>query len=484
MYRIVYFLSESYMTGGVFTNYTAKEYDIAVIGAGPGGLSAALAAARTGAKVLLVEKNGYLGGNMTIGLPLLGFLDRDGRKVIGGIADEFIRDMQHYPTAYGAAASKHRYCGMHNSVTLYDHEIFKFVALRKVLDAGVELLLHTEIHSVNVDNRTLKSIVLSGKSWQITVKAKIFIDATGDGDMAYLAGASYEKGQKDTGVIQPPTLMFTVAGVDMDKTIDYVERDPEQMVPSGTIQCAGGYDADYFRRDPTYVMVAMRKLCSELRAQGKLPIGRENIIIINSVVPGEVHLNCTRHLGVDGSDVFSLTHAEIEGYLQVEKFVETLREHVPGFEQCYITNIYPSMGIRESRRFSAIRTLTEEDVASGHIPADTVALGSYPVDIHSGEGSSTIFTKIPVYGVPYGVSVSDEIEGLMFAGRCAGMDAVAMSSARVMPILMAIGEGAGVGAALAVQKGISPRDVSPDEIRALLRKNGAMLEPDSVSLKE
>ncbi len=472
------------MTGGIITNYTAKEYDIVVIGAGPGGLGAALAAARNGAKVLLVEKNGYLGGNMTIGLPLLGFLDRDGRKVIGGIADELIRDMQHYPTAYGRAASKHRYCGMHNSVTLYDHEIFKFVALRKVLDAGIELLLHTEVLSVNVDNRRLESIVLSGKNWRITVKARIFIDATGDGDAAYLAGASYEKGQKDTGVIQPPTLMFTVAGVDLDKTIDYLEEDPEQLVPSGTIECESSYNPAYFRRDPTYVLVAMRKLCSQLRAQGKLPIGRENIIIINSVVPGEVHLNCTRHLGVDGSDVFSLTHAEIEGYLQIEQFTQTLQKYVPGFENCYITNIYPFVGIRESRRFSAIRTLTEKDVASGHIPEDTVALGSYPVDIHSGEGSSTIFTKIPVYGVPYGVSVSDEIEGLMFAGRCAGMDAVAMSSARVMPILMAIGEGAGVGAALAVKQGISPKDVSPQEIRGLLRKNGAMLEPDPVSLKE
>lgn len=455
-----------------------------VVGAGPGGLVAALAAARNGAKVLLVEKNGYLGGNMTIGLPLLGFLDRDGHKVIGGIADELIRDLQNYPTSYGHAASRHRYCGMHNSVTLYDHELFKFVALRKVLDAGIELLLHCELFSVNVENRRLKSIVVSGKGWQIRVYAKIFVDATGDGDMAYLAGASYEKGQKDTGVIQPPTLMFTVAGVDMDRTIDYVEKDPEQMVPSGTIECAAGYDAAYFRRDPTYVMVAMRKLCSQLRAQGKLPIERENIIIINSVVPGEVHLNCTRHLGVDGSDVFSLTHAELEGYLQVEQFVNTLRQYVPGFENCYITNIYPSIGIRESRRFSAIRTLTEEDVANGKKPDDTIALGSYPVDIHSGEGSSTIFTKIPAYGIPYGVSVSSEIEGLMFAGRCAGMDAVAMSSARVMPILMALGEGAGVGAALAIQQGISPREVDPREIRSILRRSGALLEPDPESVKE
>lgn len=456
-------------------NTVNKEFDIVVVGAGPGGLAAALAAARNGAKVLLVEKSGYLGGNMTIGLPLLGFLDKDGRKVIAGIADEFMKDMRSYKTAYGYAASEHRYCPMHNSVTLYDHELFKIIALKKVLAAGVELLLHCEVESVNVDNKTLKTITLIGKGYRITVEAKIFIDGTGDGDVAYLTGASYEKGQRDTGVIQPPTLMFTVAGVDMEKTIDYLEKNPDQLLASSTIQVDNGYSPEYFRRDPTYVLVGMRKLISELRAQGKMPIDRENIICINSLLPGEVHLNCTRHLGTDGSDVFSLTRAEVEGYLQIEKFVETLQQYIPGFEECYITQIYPTMGIRESRRFSGITVLTEKELVEGTIGKDTIGIGSYCVDIHMGDGSGTIFTKIPPYGLPYGITVSDEIEGLMFAGRCASMDAVAMSSARVMPICMAIGEGAGVGAALAIKHGISPKDVDVQEVREILNNSGVIL---------
>lgn len=459
-------------------NYTSKNYDIVVIGAGPGGIAAAIAAARNGAHVLLAEKNGYVGGNMTIGLPLLGFLDRDGKQVIKGLAEEFMEDLRNYKTAYGPAASQHRYCPMHNSVTLYDHELFKIVALRKLLDAGVELLFHVDVKSVNVDSKELKSIVLVGKSWEITVTAKEFIDATGDGDVAYLTGASYEKGQKDTGVIQPPTLMFTVAGFDEDELLDYVEKHPEEMTASSTIQVAGGYNADYFRKDPTWVFVGLKSLFTKLRAEGKMPVTRENIIVINSLLPGEVHMNCTRHQGTDGSDVFSLTKAEIEGHLQIEKFVETLRENVPGFRNCYITQIYPSVGIRESRRFAGIRTLTEQDLFNGNFPEDTIGIGSYSVDIHSGDGMSTIFTKIPPYGIPYGITVSSEIKGLMFAGRCASMDVVAMSSAHVMPICMVIGEAAGVGAALAVKKGIDAAEVNPLEVREILRKSGAMLSTD------
>jgi len=459
-------------------NTITKEYDIVVLGAGPGGLAAALQAARNGAKVLLADKNGCLGGNMTLGLPLLGFLDKDGRTVVKGIAQEFIDDLRNYKTPYGEAASSHLPCPLHNSVTLYDHELFKFVALRKVLDAGIEVLLHTELHSVNVDSRTLRSIELTGKGWRIEARAKVFIDATGDGDLAYMCGASYEKGQKDTGVLQPPTLMFNVRGVDIDKTLDFIAEDPEQMEHCESMECGEGFNADFFRKNPNHVLVGLRKLFMQLKAEGKLPIDRDTLIYIKSLLPGEVHLNCTRHLGTDGSDVFSLTHAEIEGYLQVEKFVDTLREHVPGFENCYISQIYPTMGIRESRRFKGVKELTEEAVVRGDIPEDTIGIGSYIVDIHMGDGSGTIIKKIPPYGMPYLMTVSAEIEGLMFAGRCASMDAVALSSARVMPICMAMGEGAGVGAALAVKQGISPKDVDVQEIRAILRRSNVLLEPE------
>ncbi len=459
--------------------YESRNYDVVVIGAGPGGIAAAISSARNGAKVLLAERNGFLGGNMTIGLPLLGFLDRDGKQVIKGLAEEFMNDMRSYSTAYGKAGSEHRFCPLHNSATLYDHEIFKIVALKKVLKENIDILLHVDIDSVNVDSATLKSVVLSGKGYKINVYAKNFIDATGDGDLAYLAGASYEKGQKKTGVIQPPTMMFTVDGFDEEELFRYVEDHPEEMNTPKTIDCDEGYNAEYFRANPTWVFVGLKNLFAKLREEGKLAVTRENIIIINSLIPGQVHLNCTRHQGTDGSDVLSLTRAEIEGQLQVEAFMQNLRDYIPGFKNAYITHIFPSLGIRESRRFKGIRELGEYEVVNGIIADDTIGLGSYSIDIHAGDGLSTIFTKIPVYGIPYGITVSSEIKGLMFAGRCASMDAVAMSSARVMPICMAIGEAAGVGAALSSKNDILASEVDPQEVRRVLKESGVMLYPEN-----
>ena len=448
-------------------------YDVVVIGAGPGGLPAAISAARQGAKVLLVEKNGYLGGNLTIGLPLLGYLDKDGKQVVKGIAQEFIDAL-----AEKNAVSPHTWCPLHDSVTIYDHEVFKIVAFEKTREAGVELLLHTQVIDTNMENGILKSLTLFGKSYRMEVSARIFIDATGDGDVGYLAGAAYEMGQEGTGVLQPPTLMCTVAGVNTEETICFLEQHPEQMELAPEIETYPGYDGSYFRSNPDHhVLVGLRKLFLELKAEGKLPVDRDTLIYIETLVPGVVNINCTRHLGIDGSDVRDLTRAEIEGHLQNYELVELLRKYVPGFENCYLTRIYPFIGIRESRRFHGLVTLTGADVAAGRVGEDTIGIGSYIIDIHDGGGNGTIVKKVKPYGIPYGMTCSSDIKNLMFAGRCASMDAVALSSLRVMPSLMAMGEAAGVGAALAVRDQKYPGEVEIEEVRKILLENGAILNP-------
>lgn len=449
-------------------------YDIVVIGGGPGGLPAALAAARQGARVLLVERNGYLGGNLTLGLPLLGYLDKYGNQVVRGIAQEFVDALRQK-----GACSPHHWCPMHDSVTIYNDEVFKVVAFEKCLEAGVELLLHTQVIDTNVENGLLKSVTLFGKGRKMEVNARVFIDATGDGDVGYLAGATYEMGQKGTGKLQPPTLMCTVDGVNEQELVDYLAAHPEETLLSDTTEVGPGYNADYYRANPDHhVMVAFRKMFTSLKAQGILPVDRDTLISIQTLTPGRVNLNCTRHLGVDGSDVRDLTRAEIEGHIQNLQLVEVLRKYMPGFENATLTKIYPFIGIRESRRFHGIETLTEEALLQGTIGSTAVGIGSYIIDIHDGGGASTIVKKVKPYGIPYGSTVSADIGNLMFSGRCASMDAVALSSLRVMPPLMAMGQGAGVGAALAVQQGCLPGQIDVEQLRRILRSQGVMLETD------
>ena len=451
------------------------QYDVVVVGGGPGGIPAAIAAARQGAKVLLVERNGFLGGNMTIGLPLLAYLDKDGNQVIRGIAQEFIDRL----TELGAC-SPHHWCPMHDSVTIYDDEVFKVVALDMCIKAGVEILLYTQVIDTNVENGELKSVTLFGKGRKMEAEAKIFIDATGDGDVGYMAGARYEKGPDNNGKLQPPTLMCTIDGVDVDRVISHLEAHPEETVLADTIERYPGYDGSYYRKlnPDQHAMVAFRKLFSELREKGVLPVDRDTLISISTLTPGRVNLNCTRHKGIDGSDVKDLTKATIEGHFQNLKLIEVLREYIPGFENARLVRFYPFLGVRETRRFAGIDTLTESDLMNGVIDETTIGLGSYIIDIHDGAGAGTICKKVMPYGIPYGSTVSSDISNLMFAGRCGSMDSVAMSSLRVMPPLMAMGQGAGVGAALAVKKGVKPGQITPAEVREILRADGVMLEPD------
>ncbi len=450
---------------------------IAVIGGGPAGLSAAITAAREGKKVLLLEKNGYLGGNATLGLPLLGFLDLDGRRIVGGIAQEYVNRLTARGQCFG-----HRACPKHNSVTNIDPEGFKILAIELCREAGVEILLHSEAIDVKTEDGRIKSVIFWAKGTQITVNADLFLDCTGDGDVAYLADCSFEAGQPGTGVLQPPTVMYTLENVDTAKLYDHIEAHPGEMTYSASIDHRPGYDADYFRASPNHVFVGLSETFARLRAEGKCPVERNTLIYINSVHPGEVYVNSTRMLGTDATSVTDLTRAELDGQMQVFALTEMLKNHVPGFENCYISSIAPSLGVRETRRFKGLSTLTGDMLLDGVIGDDTVALGAYKIDIHSGTDRNTVFKTVKEpFGIPYGCLVSAEIENLMFAGRCASTDAAALASVRVMPQCMSMGQAAGLAAAMALDGHVSPAGVEIKELRKRLLEQKAILTMDQVA---
>ena len=192
-------------------------------------MPAAIAAARMGAKVLIVERNGYLGGNATMGLPWLGHLDRNGRQVIGGIAQEFNDKIKAEGQALG-----HSRCGLHNSVSICHPDWFKIIAFEYCRNENIDVLLHLESMETNVENGVLQTVTFYGKGNKVTVGATVFVDATGDGDVAYLSGCRYEKGHHNDGKLQPPSMLMSLIGVDEERLLDYLEAHPEQIAFNGS----------------------------------------------------------------------------------------------------------------------------------------------------------------------------------------------------------------------------------------------------------
>jgi len=449
--------------------------DIAVIGAGPAGLSAAITAARAGKKVMLFEKNAYLGGSLAIGLSPLSFLDKQGRKCIAGFGEEFINRLMERGDCSGTCI-----CPKHNSVTCVNAEGVKLLAFELCQEAGVDVLLHCEALRVEKKDNQITRVVLYGKCNEINVDAKLYIDGTGDGDLAYLAGCSYEIGEAQSGQLQPPTVMFTLEGVDQKRLLDYVEEHPEELrYNDPMIYENPDYTAEHFRKNPSHVFVGLQGTFRKLKEQGKLPVERTSFIYINGTHPGEVYVNSIRMTKTDATDLLDLSKAEMNGAIQIPKLISALKENVPGFENCYLSSIAPSIGVRETRRFSGIRKVTEEDVRKAAVPDDTVCLSGYKVDIHSGSGSGLLFSDVEKpFGIPFGCMVSKEIDNLMFAGRCISADSFALGSLRVIPTCMAMGQAAAVGASIALDERICAKNVDVNKIREQLLLQNAILSLD------
>ena len=445
--------------------------DVAVIGAGPGGVTAALAAARQGASVVLAERNGHIGGNLVMGLPLLGYLDQNGRQIIGGIAQELVDDLIQEGHCFG-----HSRCPLHNSITILHPEMLKLLLFKKCKDANIRLLLHSELTGTSVEGGKLLSVTMTGKGTHTRIEADVFIDGTGDGDLGYMCGANYKKGAAAAGVMQPPTVMFSLIGVEEEKFFTFLDAHPENMKQPDSMVVGPGYNTSLWRSTPNHVFVGMQAYLDQLRREHDIPILRENIIYINSTLPGKVFVNTVRVPGCDGSDIDSLTNGEIEGHLQIPGIVDMFKKHVPGFENCHLDSISPAIGIRESRRFKGLDTLRVHQVLAGFVPKDTIALGGYKVDIHNGEGAGTILMEVKnPYGISMGCLISSDIEGLLFSGRCISMDSESLASQRIMPTCMAVGEAAGIIAATASRKHISPKNIQADSVRVKLLKSGAIL---------
>lgn len=437
--------------------------DVLVVGGGPGGIAASIAAARNGARTTLVERFGYLGGNLTAGLvgPCMTSYSLDGQQqLIKGIFEEMVMRME----ANGGAIHPRNipagspYSGFivfgHDKVTPFDPEAVKTVALEMCLEAGVQLQLHTFVTDALVEKKRVEGVVAASKSGLEALTARITVDCSADGDVAARAGAAFEKGRDEDGLMQPMTLFFRVANVDDEVVEEYVRAHPDDYRPFASI-------------------------VTEAKERGEFPIPRRGIGLYKTTEPGVWRVNTTRLQGYDGTDVNDLTQAEIEGREQIKILLDFFRTRLPGFENCQLYDTASTMGVRETRRILGEYLLTLDDLSSGREFDDVIGLCGYPVDIHAptgdGGGASGEHPTANVYQMPYRSLVPKDLDGILVAGRAVSATHEALGAIRVMPPVFAMGQAAGVAAALAVEWGVEPRDVPVPQLQELLVRQGAYL---------
>lgn len=439
-----------------------KEVDVLVVGGGPSGITAALAAVEDGLNVLLLESRSFLGGNMTIGLPILGFLGQKGNQIIKGIPQKFIDRLKAVD-----AASEHRPCPLHMSLTLVEPEAVKTVALEMLQEAGVEVMFYTFCSDVVMEGDELKGIIIESKAGREAILAKTIIDCTGDADVAFRSGVPCEYGN-EIGGVQPPTLMFCLGGVDTEKLRMSIAEEPRTYLTDFI-------PAEYFGQNNQFIVVGLRSLIQKAAEEGlHLPV--ERTIIITGLRKGEAWINMTRINGVNGTDPESLSHGETEGRRQIHDIQKYLIEYVPGFENAYFLKTAPFVGIRETRRINGQYTMTQEDILSCRHFEDAVAVASYPLDIHHPQGGGcTLVWCGDCYDIPFRSLIPQNVKNLIVAGRSISTTHEAMSAIRVMAPCMAMGEAAGRAAKMAVREGIPVSEIEVRKLQDELISAGAYL---------
>ena len=447
-----------------------KNFDLIVIGGGPAGAMAAIAAGRNGAKTLLVEQCGCLGGALTsCGTGPQMTFHAGKRQVIEGIPGEFVRRMVKEGFSPGHMED---FVGYASSVTPFDAEGMKLVLENMVLESGAELLYHTVYTDCYAQDGKISAVKLFSKNGFFDASAKIYVDASADADLAVHAGVSAQFGREQDGLAQPMTMNMKLYNVDREKVIDYILRDKDDMLHT--------IPFERLREIPRTGLQGGYSIVQKAKDAGKFTIDRNQLLCFETNNRGEFIVNMSRIIKKSGVDPFDLSAAEIEGRRQCFELFRFLREYIPGFEHSVIHSTGPNIGIRESRRIHGVYTLTAEDLLANVMFDDAVAMAGYPIDIHAPDGGQTNHAFLKPgswYSVPYRSLISREIQNMIVAGRCLSASHEALAAVRVTPLVMAMGQAAGTAAALAATTGAAVQDIDIKALREALIKDGAFLEP-------
>ena len=441
-----------------------RNVDVVVVGAGPAGLGAAIAAARSGAKTLVLDAAGCIGGMATSGGvgPFMTSFDSQGNNmVIRGIFRELVDRMevlggaiQPGKTRNGDSYASYLRIG-HNNVGPFKSDILKLVGTRMLQEAGAERMLHTQFVQVLMEGRRITGVVVANKDGLGVIQAKVVVDCSGDADVAARAGVDFVLGDRESGNIQPASLFFRIGNVDTARVTANMKEHWQEIRP-------------FFG--------PFSWLLKEY-AQDWDNFPRGEIGVYEEVDPGVFRVNCSRILDVDATKTGDLTRATEVGQEQCLFIFNFLKKHAPGFENAILLNTADTIGIRETRHIQGEYTLTGQEVYDCVLHPDAIACMATCMDTHNKDnpGGTLHVPDKPYFDVPYGCLVAKGVDNLLVAGRAISADAQAGSAIRMMPSCMAFGQAAGTAAAMAAAADIPVRKVPTDALRNALTRQGAFV---------
>ncbi|MGQ9525885.1 MAG: FAD-dependent oxidoreductase [Armatimonadota bacterium] len=436
------------------------DVDVLVVGGGTAGTAAAIAAARNGARTLLVEASGMLGGSQTAGLVTPMMPNHiDGHPLTQGICEELLS--RHAALVHGPEIGG-------RDRLWFDPIRLAMAYDDAVAESGADVLYHSLcVDAVKKDDAVV-GVVIESPSGRRALLARVVVDCTGDADVAAFAGVPFESGGPD-GINQPMSLRFHMANVRLDEAAAFFTQKGWPVSPP--LMSVGCHEA---HESPIADIVTDAE-CSGVLEPGDLGYFQFFTMLGR---PNEVSFNCPRLAGFNPTDVWELTRAAQVGRRKVRRIAQFCRQYIPGFQDAYISVVAPMLGVRESRRIIGEYVLTEEDVVGARKFPDAVARNCYPIDIHHPHGRGTTLRHLPpgeYHEIPYRCLVPKRVEGLLVAGRCISAAFAAQAAVRVQSNCIALGQAAGTAAALAVRLGIQPRQIDGAELRSMLSEQGAAL---------
>jgi hypothetical protein len=444
-------------------NLIEEKFDVLVAGGGVTGIAAALAAARQGARTVLIEPRPFIGGNAATGLCIHTFLTKNGRHVVHGIAQEIVDRLIELGGAVGHIPLPKGYV---HSVTPVDADLFRMETTAMLAEAGVLILYNTALVGVESSQGEVQRIKVASKSRLCYLSAKFFVDATGDADLSFMAGAPCREGWTGSGAMQPVSMMLRAVGVDVYRACDALSEHPPAFAKKKGVE----------RPIPIYFHGTFSRWNDILRETGVYEHDNHQFWT-NTVWPNQLNLNVSRLAHVNGSDPISLSKATVELTGQLQRISQFLKAHVPGFEMAsFIPNAF--VGVRESRNIKGLYEINEDDIRVGRKFNDSIGQACFPVDIHHPDGKSQEHIDIGgdgAFDLPYRALVPAGFSNLLAAGRCISVSEYAHGATRNMAPCMTTGEAAGVAAALCAATGTSCPELSISHLQARLTTAGVCL---------